>query len=81
MCVLYIYVCYMYIYTHTHIHGASQVALAGVQEMYMLDPWSGRFLRGGKCNPLQHSCLKNSMDKRSLMGHSPWDCKELDTTE
>ena len=27
------------------------------------------------------SVLENSMDKRSLVGPSPWDHKELDTTE
>ena len=38
-------------------------------------------------NPLQYSCLKNSTDKRSLVGYSPWGCKdlwghrELDATE
>jgi len=32
-------------------------------------------------NPLQYSCLENSMDKRSLVGHSLQGCKESDTTE
>ena len=34
-------------------------------------------------NPLQYSCLKNSMDccLRSLVGDSPWSRKESDTTE
>ena len=32
-------------------------------------------------NVLQYSCLKNSMDKRSPAGYSPWGLKELDTTE
>ena len=31
--------------------------------------------------PLQCSCLENSMDKRTMAGYSPWDCKELDTAE
>ena len=35
----------------------------------------------GNDNPLQRSCLENSMDKRRLYGYSPWDCKELDMTE
>ena len=26
-------------------------------------------------NPLQYSCLKNSMEKRSLVDYSPWGCK------
>ena len=33
---------------------------------------------GGNDNPLQCSCLGNPM---SLVGYSPWDLKELDTTE
>ena len=28
-------------------------------------PGSGRFLRGGNGNPLQYSCLKNSMDRET----------------
>ena len=38
----------------------------------------GRSPGGGNGNPLQYSCLENSMDKRSLMGYSLWGCKELD---
>ena len=30
--------------------------------------------------PLQYSCLGTPMDKRSLVGYSPWCCKESDTT-
>ena len=32
-------------------------------------------------NPLQYSCLENPMDKRSLVGYSPWGHKESGTTE
>ena len=32
-------------------------------------------------NPLQYSCLKNSMDKRSLAGYSSWGQKEMDMTD
>ena len=35
----------------------------------------------GNGNPLQHSCLENSMDKRSPAGYSPWGCEESDMTE
>ena len=35
----------------------------------------------GSDNPLQYSCLENPMDRRSLVGYSPWGCEELDTTE
>ena len=36
---------------------------------------------GGRDNPLQYSCLEKPHGHRSLAGYSPWDCKELDTTE
>ena len=35
----------------------------------------------GNGDPLQYSCLKNSMTKRILVGYSPWGLKELHTTE
>ena len=41
----------------------------------------GRSLRGGHGNPLQYFCLENPHGQRSLVGHSPWGCKESDTTE
>ena len=43
-------------------------------------PGSGRSPGEGNGYPLQHSSLENSMC-RSLVGHSPWGCKESDTTE
>ena len=44
-------------------------------------PGSGRFPGEGNGNLLQYSCLENSMDRKEPGGlHSPWDCKELDTT-
>ena len=36
---------------------------------------------GGLGNPFQYSCLENSHGQRRLVGYSPWDCKELGTTE
>ena len=44
-------------------------------------PGLGRSSGGGHGYPLQYSCLENSHGKRSLVGCSPWGCKELDTTE
>ena len=46
-------------------------------------PGSGRSPGVGNDNPLQFSCLENSMDRGawSPVGYSPWGCKELDTTE
>ena len=45
-----------------------------------LIPALERYPREGNGNPLQHSCLENSMDTRSLAG-CPWGCKESDMTE
>ena len=44
-------------------------------------PGLGRFPGGGHGNPVQCSCLENPHGQRSLVGYSPWDCKESDTTE
>ena len=40
-------------------------------------PGLGRSPRGGYDNPLQHSCLENTMDR----GYSSWGGKESDKTE
>ena len=44
-------------------------------------PGLGRSPGGGHGNSLQYSCLENPQGQRSLMGYSPWGCKESDTTE
>ena len=44
-------------------------------------PGSGRSPGGGHGNPLQFSCLENPHKQRSLTGYSPYDLRELDTTE
>ena len=41
----------------------------------------GRSPEGGHSNLLQYSCLENPHGQRNLVGYSPLDCKELDTTE
>ena len=41
----------------------------------------GRSPGGGHGNPLQYPCLQNPHGQRSLVGYSPWGCKESDTTE
>jgi len=46
-----------------------------------LIPALERYPREGNGNPLQHSCLENSMDTRSLAGYSPRGRKESDMTE
>ena len=35
----------------------------------------------GNSSPLQYSCLKKSLEQRSLVGYSPWGHKEPDMTE
>ena len=44
-------------------------------------PGSGRSAGEGNGCPLQYSCLENPMDRGAWLGYSPWDRKELDTTE
>ena len=44
-------------------------------------PGLGWSPREGNGYPLQYSCLENSIDKGSLVGYSPRDCKESDVTE
>ena len=41
----------------------------------------GRFPGEGHDNPLRCSCLENPHEQRSLVGYSPWGCKESDMTE
>ena len=71
-----------------HIHWASQVAQvvnnlptnAGDATGAVSNPELGRSSGVGCGNPLQYSCLENSMDKRSLAGYNPWGCKESDVS-
>ena len=44
-------------------------------------PGLGRSPGGGHGNPLQYSGLENPHGQGSLVGYSPWDLKESDTTE
>ena len=45
-------------------------------------PALGRSPGGGRGNPLQYSSLENPHgQRRSLVGHSPWGCKESDRAE
>ena len=45
-------------------------------------PWLGRSPGEGNGNPLQYSCLENSMDGGYMDGgYSPWGHKESDMTE
>ena len=40
-------------------------------------PGLGKSPGEGNGNPLKYSCLENPMDKRSLVGYSPRDCKRV----
>ena len=40
-----------------------------------------RIFGGGHGNPLQYSCLENPHGQRSLVGYSPWGCRESDTEQ
>ena len=44
-------------------------------------PGLGRSPGEGNAQPLPYSCLENPHGQRSLVGYSPQDSKELDTTE
>ena len=44
-------------------------------------PGLGRSPGGGHGSLLQYSCLENPHGQRSLVGYSPWGCKESDMTE
>ena len=67
------------LYVKFHEFGASQVVLvvknppanAGDVRDLGSSPGSGRSPGGGHGNPLQYSCLENSMDRRA-MGYHPW---------
>ena len=55
--------------------------LPAMREDLGLISGSGRFPGEGNGNPLQYSCLENSMDRGALACYSPWGHTEYDTTE
>ena len=44
-------------------------------------PGLGRSPGVGNGNPLQYSCMKDSMDRGALAGYSPWDRRESNVTK
>ena len=44
-------------------------------------PGSGRSPGVGNGNPIQYSCLENSMERGTWRATVQWGCKESDTTE
>ena len=72
----------------THTYGSSKVAAAvknppanAGDAAAVFNPWVRKIPGGGNSNPLQYSCLENSMDKGGWWGHSPWGHKELIMTK
>ena len=61
------------------INQASLVAQTVKNLPAMWETWV-RFL-GWEDNQLQYSSLENPHGQRSLVGYSPWGCKESDMTE
>ena len=58
--------------------GKESACYAG--DMGLISEW-GRYTGGGYGNPLQYSCLENSMDRRAWRAAVYSVCKELDITE
>ena len=55
---------YIYIYGHPWwLSGKESACSAGVPGVAGLIPGSGRSPEEGNCNPLQYSCLENSLDR------------------
>ena len=66
------------LYCYGQIYGKESACNAG--DLGSIPGW-GRSPGEGNGYPLQYSCLENPHGQRSLEGYSPWDRKELDTTE
>ena len=66
------------------LKGASLVAQMVTNLPAMWETWVqslGWKDGGGHGKPLQYSCLENPHRQKSLVGYSPWGCKESDATE
>ena len=75
---------YLYFSSNLHFpHGSDgKESTCSVRDLGSI-PGLGRAPGGGHDNPLQYSCLENSMDREAwwAANSSPWSCKESDTTE
>ena len=65
----------------TSLKGGSVVKNPPASAGDRFDPWTGRSPEGGHCNPLQYSCLENSMDRGDWRATVHGGHKDLDTTE
>ena len=50
------------------------------RDMGLISGWE-RSTGEGNGNPLKYSCLGKSHGQRSLVGYSPWGCKESNMTD
>ena len=66
--------------TNTHI-GKEPTCQCKRHKRHRFDPWVRKIPGGGHGNPLQYSCLGESLGQRTLVGYSPWGFLELDMTE
>ena len=55
--------------------------LPAMQETQVLYPWNGKIPWRRAQQPTPVFLPGESHRQRSLVGYSPWGCKELDTTE
>ena len=60
--------------------GSDKESACNVEDLGLI-PGLGRTPGEGHGNPLQYFSLKNPHGQRSLVGYSPWSCKESDMTE
>ena len=59
----------------------ARLSLPTVQETNRLDPWVGKILWRRKWQPTPVLLPGKSHGWGSMVGYSPWGCKELDMTE
>ena len=84
-----IFVVYTLLCIYKPIHWVSQVVLvvknlsasAGDYKRYVFDPWVGKIPWGRRWQPTPLFLPGEFHEQRSLVGPSPWGCKESDMTK
>ena len=64
----------------SHLSSGGKESACNVGDLGSI-PGLGRSPRGGHGNPLQYYSLENPHGPRSLVGYSPWGCKESGSSE
>ena len=67
-------------YTHPPSFSEGKATACNAGDLGSIPGW-GRSPEEGNGNPLQYSLPGKSHGRRSLVGYSPWGCKESETTE